>query len=175
MKNKIIFIIVCLVIFSPVFKVSAVGGKYLVKFHTGYVPDVYKYNLDVIKEDRGIYSTDNLELLKPVEQYIEYISENSEVHMIEGDEPINSFALQNDVDSEYEQLQMMKVDAGWKLEAYGNGVRVAVIDSGCFEHEDLKNNLLEGKNYLTGSMDVVDNKGHGTHVAAYPIRQKSFL
>ena len=33
------------------------------------------------------------------------------------------------------------------------------------EHEDLKNNLLEGKNYLTGTTDVTDNNGHGTHVS----------
>ncbi|MCD8215378.1 MAG: S8 family serine peptidase [Clostridiales bacterium] len=55
-------------------------------------------------------------------------------------------------------------EGAWNLEFYGEGIRVGVIDSGCYEHDDIKNNLQEGYNYFEENTDVVDNIGHGTHV-----------
>lgn len=167
MKNKTKFIVICMIIMlCPMFRVHADSGGYLIKFQEGYHPNIYEYNLKEVNADRGIYSADNLEDLKPVEKYIEYTSKNNKVTLIEGEETISPFSLPEDeLYSEQWQLQLINADAGWKLETYGNDIKVAVIDSGCFEHEDLKNNLLEGKNYLTGTTDVTDNNGHGTHVS----------
>ena len=47
----------------------------------------------------------------------------------------------------------------------GQGVRVAVIDSGVNPHDDLADNLHEGYNYLDQTTDVTDNIGHGTFVS----------
>ncbi len=165
--NKTKFIVICMIIMlCPMFRVHADSGGYLIKFQEGYHPNIYEYNLKEVNADRGIYSADDLEDLKPIEDYIEYTSKNSEVTLIEGEETISPFSLPEDeLYSEQWQLQLINADAGWKLETYGNDIKVAVIDSGCFEHEDLKNNLLEGKNYLTGTTDVTDNNGHGTHVS----------
>lgn len=167
MKNKTKFIVICMIIMlCPMFKVHADSGGYLIKFQEGYHPNIYEYNLKEVNADRGIYSANNLGDLKPIEDYIEYTSQNSRVTLIEGEETISPFSLPEDeLYSEQWQLQLINADAGWKLETYGNDIKVAVIDSGCFEHEDLKNNLLEGKNYLTGTTDVTDNNGHGTHVS----------
>ncbi len=167
MKNKTKFILICMIIMlCPMFRVHADSGGYLIKFQEGFHPNIYEYNLKEVNADRGIYSVDNLEDLKPIEDYIEYISQNSMVTLIEGEETISPFSLPEDkLYSEQWQLQLINADAGWKLETYGNDIKVAVIDSGCFEHEDLKNNLLEGKNYLNGTTDVTDNNGHGTHVS----------
>lgn len=48
----------------------------------------------------------------------------------------------------------------------GAGVTVAVIDTGCdLDHEDIKNNIIEGYNFIESGKDPIDRNGHGTHVA----------
>ena len=65
---------------------------------------------------------------------------------------------------------------GWELNKFnipqkwthsqGENIRVAVIDTGCdLNHKDLKNNLLEGKNFVEPNTDPTDRNGHGSHVA----------
>ncbi len=48
----------------------------------------------------------------------------------------------------------------------GKGVRVGVIDSGCYNgHADFEGaNISEGYNYVAGNTDVTDTSGHGTSV-----------
>lgn len=164
--NKWLALLFCMIAFCPALCVNAEDSSYLIKFQKGYVPDLIEYQLEEINLKRGIYSTKDIELLKPVEKYIEYISPNTKVSLIKGKETITSFSLPEDeLYPEQWQLQQINANAGWELETYGNDIKVAVIDSGCYEHEDLKNNLLEGKNYITGTTDVTDNIGHGTHVS----------
>jgi subtilisin family serine protease len=66
---------------------------------------------------------------------------------------------------------------GWELEKFdipkvwrkskGNGVVVAVIDTGCdLTHQDLLPNLLPGKNFVDPKKPPEDNAGHGTHVSS---------
>lgn len=48
----------------------------------------------------------------------------------------------------------------------GDGVTVAVIDTGCdLDHPDIKNNLINGINILNKKHDPIDDNGHGTHVS----------
>lgn len=72
-------------------------------------------------------------------------------------------------------LQEAKQAAGWQLSKFnlqdkwkisqGEGVKIAVIDTGCdLSHQDLKNNLLQGKNFINKNKDPIDDNGHGTHV-----------
>ena len=51
------------------------------------------------------------------------------------------------------------------LEYNGTGVRVAVIDTGIFNHPDL--NLVMNKSFVSGEnpLNDIDDYGHGTHVA----------
>lgn len=80
-----------------------------------------------------------------------------------------------------EDLDSMTVQSsqtlGWELEKFniphlwsksqGYGVVVAVIDTGCdFNHEDLRDNMLQGKNFVNPSEPPMDRAGHGTHVAS---------
>ena len=73
-------------------------------------------------------------------------------------------------------IQEVKQAAGWEITAFnledkwklsqGETVKVAVIDTGCdLNHEDLKNNLLQGKNFIQKNKDPIDYNSHGTHVA----------
>ncbi len=48
---------------------------------------------------------------------------------------------------------------------FGEGIKIAVIDSGCNSHLELPNNLLSGYNMIDKNTDVTDNIGHGTKVA----------
>lgn len=73
-------------------------------------------------------------------------------------------------------LQEAKQVAGWNITAFdlpstwalsqGEGVKVAVIDTGCdLDHPDLIENLLPGKNMINPKASPADDNGHGTHVS----------
>lgn len=48
----------------------------------------------------------------------------------------------------------------------GKNVTVGVIDTGCdLNHNDIKNNIVTGKNFIDKKKDPFDDNGHGTHVA----------
>jgi subtilisin len=48
----------------------------------------------------------------------------------------------------------------------GNGIKVAVIDTGInYLHEDLRLNYAGGYDYVNGDTDPMDDNGHGTHCA----------
>jgi len=64
------------------------------------------------------------------------------------------------------EIEKFKINDKWNR-SQGEGVRVAVIDTGCdLYHEDIKNNLLQGKNFVEHGKDPVDLNGHGTHVSS---------
>lgn len=53
----------------------------------------------------------------------------------------------------------------WK-HSTGQDVVVGVIDTGCdYNHPDIKNNILEGKNFIYHNNDPMDDNGHGSHVS----------
>ena len=70
-------------------------------------------------------------------------------------------------------LQRINASRAWALAASASGfngqfstVRVGIVDSGVdFEHPDLKERLLEGKNFVTPGEEPTDDCGHGTDVA----------
>ena len=95
-KRTRFIVIFIIIILCPVLKVYANNNGYLVRFQNGYYPNVYEYNLKEVNADRGIYSTNNLEDLKPIEDYIEYTSQNNKVSLIEGKENISTFSLPRD-------------------------------------------------------------------------------
>ncbi|WP_255298255.1 S8 family peptidase [Brevibacillus dissolubilis] len=68
-----------------------------------------------------------------------------------------------------EGVKMIKAPEIWEEGHKGNGVVVAVIDTGCqTDHPDLKGRIVGGKNFSNagnGPDDYSDRIGHGTHVA----------
>lgn len=62
------------------------------------------------------------------------------------------------------EIKKFDIEKQWK-HSKGEGVVVAVIDTGCdFNHPDLKNNIIQGKNFVELNQDPMDRNGHGTHV-----------
>ena len=61
-------------------------------------------------------------------------------------------------------LDMIGAEAAYELDAVGQGVRVAVIDSGANPHPDLEGRLETGWNYLRQNNSSGDSNGHGTGV-----------
>ncbi|MFK7930241.1 MAG: S8 family peptidase [Myxococcota bacterium] len=63
-------------------------------------------------------------------------------------------------------LRAMGAPAGWSRSPQGEGVVVAVIDTGVTQVEDLKQTqILEGASFVTDVDSAADDQGHGTHVA----------
>ena len=51
-----------------------------------------------------------------------------------------------------------------KPELTGKGIGVAVLDTGCFPHEDLKNRIAVFRDMVGRRQSPYDDNGHGTHV-----------
>lgn len=63
-------------------------------------------------------------------------------------------------------LRAMGAPAAWAMGATGEGVIVAVVDTGVSKVEDLGGTkLLEGASFVPGAKTAADDQGHGTHVA----------
>lgn len=62
-------------------------------------------------------------------------------------------------------IKTLRVYEVWK-ESRGEGVNVAILDTGVASHNDLNPNIKGGINFTTSnSKDYEDRVGHGTHVA----------
>ena len=63
------------------------------------------------------------------------------------------------------EIKKFNIEKEWTL-SRGEGVKIAVIDTGCdLNHPDIKNNLLQGINFVDINKDPQDDNGHGSHVS----------
>lgn len=64
------------------------------------------------------------------------------------------------------EIRQFNIPTYW-TQTRGEEVKIAVIDTGVdFNHEDLKNNILQGYNFVDEGKEPMDVAGHGTHVAS---------
>lgn len=89
----------------------------------------------------------------------------------------------------YKRIECLSVQdamqkAGWNITAFdlpnawnltqGEGVVIAVLDTGCdLDHPDLKDNLLEGKNFIEEGKPPLDDNSHGTHVTGILVAENN--
>src|SRR3954468_2669962 len=65
-------------------------------------------------------------------------------------------------------VKMVQAPEMWEKSTKGEGVVVAILDTGIDkEHPDLKENIIGGRNFTNegGTDNWNDGNGHGTHVA----------
>ena len=48
---------------------------------------------------------------------------------------------------------------------YGNGMSVAILDSGIYPHVDFGNRIVSFRDFVNHSREVYDDNGHGSHIA----------
>ncbi len=58
----------------------------------------------------------------------------------------------------------IKLQAAHKKGIFGEGISVAILDTGIHPHPDFKNRLIAFKDFLHGRIEPYDDCGHGTHV-----------
>jgi major intracellular serine protease len=64
------------------------------------------------------------------------------------------------------EINDFNIPQAWK-NSQGEGVVCAVLDTGCdLNHDDLQENLLDGKNFIDYNTSPNDKNGHGTHVSS---------
>lgn len=82
---------------------------------------------------------------------------------------ITSVNVRDPLYNEQYNLNIAKVPEVWSSGAAGQGITIAIVDTGVdLNHPDLKNKLVPGYNALLDSTAISttqDDNGHGTHVA----------
>lgn len=62
------------------------------------------------------------------------------------------------------EIQKFNIQNLWN-KSKGSNVVIGVLDTGCdFNHEDIKDNIMQGVNIIDPKKDPMDDNGHGTHV-----------
>lgn len=84
--------------------------------------------------------------------------------------PFEIKAVQQQADEIPPGVQMIGAPSLWEKGHRGQGVVVAILDTGCqTDHPDLQGRIIDGRNFTAdynGNMNnYSDNNGHGTHVA----------
>ena len=61
--------------------------------------------------------------------------------------------------------RMIGCDEAYKRKIYGNGVGIAVLDSGVARHIDLQGRVKVFRDYVRGRKQPYDDNSHGTHIS----------
>ncbi len=115
--------------------------------------------LDEISSEQGLYKADDLYVISELGSMVEYYEPDCKATL---------YAASNDPYAAKQwSLNSLEINSAWNKGYEGEGVRVAIIDSGVNSlHEDFEGAVFDkGKNMIDGSHDVRDEMGHGTFVA----------
>ena len=129
----------------------------------------YAEGLTCISESSGLYRAETQEQLDAIpDTALDYCEPDFKLSMLE-DTAVNDTLYVNGAQW---NLENMKVPAAWAKGQFGDGVTVAVIDSGLYgaadgeSHEDIDPaKVVSPYNAISGGTNVSDDHGHGTFVA----------
>ena len=157
MKKKILMQIILLITINCGISLTAnAEQEYIVKLKN----TLYACNINATVSDKyNFVVTDSAE-------EIQYYIDNEMAEYIEPNYNVELFSAPNDIYYKNQKyLNLINSTKAWDIETYGNDVRIAVIDSGCYRHKDILNNLCEGYDYIGHSSNTYDAIGHGTHIS----------
>lgn len=129
----------------------------------------YAEGLTCISESSGLYRAETQEQLDAIpDTALDYCEPDFNLSMLE-DTSVNDTLYVNGAQW---NLENMNVPAAWAKGQFGDGVTVAVIDSGLYgaadgeSHEDIDPaKVVSPYNAISGGTNVSDDHGHGTFVA----------
>ncbi len=141
-----------------------IEGAYTRKYLFGVREDA-----PIPEEGSGIsYLMDQVYMADLIEDIYASFSQD-EILYIEENATVEFFEESNDLyySKQKQYLENVHADSLWERNVTGEGVTVAVIDSGLFSgHEDFdRTHILPGYNYVNQDEDTRDSAGHGTQVA----------
>lgn len=61
-------------------------------------------------------------------------------------------------------IKLIRGEAAYRQRITGEGVHVAVLDTGAFPHLAIKSRIVEFKDYQHQKTELYDDNGHGTHI-----------
>lgn len=79
-------------------------------------------------------------------------------------EPVREVPPKDPFRDEQWALDALQAEKSWQS-SDGQGVVVAIVDSGVSRHEDLQGSFVPGRDFVHDSNERSDGNGHGTHVA----------
>lgn len=62
-------------------------------------------------------------------------------------------------------VNITKEGLGSSLPLTGQGINIAIIDTGIYPHQDLDGRIIAFKDFVNNKVDAYDDNGHGTHCA----------
>ena len=151
----------------------SVGTQVVVRLAEGMSPDIVagKIKAQVIRRGPLNYATLLLPETINQEQALERLRQEQGVLGAEENQRrhTSSLVISDSLYPRQWSFSATGVPEAWATGAAGQGVTIAIVDTGVeLMHPDLKNNLVPGYNALTNSTTPganQDNNGHGTHVA----------
>ena len=143
----------------------APADGYIVKL----LDESFADGLTCISADDGLYRAENREQLEEIpDEALGYCEPDYKLSMLE-ETSVNDTLYVNGAQW---NLENMNVPAAWAKGQFGDGVTVAVIDSGLYgaadgeSHEDIDpSKVVSPYNAISGGTNVSDDHGHGTFVA----------
>lgn len=118
-----------------------------------------------LAENLGVGRTIRIRTKKSPEEVQAKLEAMSEVEWVEPVSEVRNSGTPNDPYWQYQwHMQNLNVDKAWEV-TQGEGVIVAVVDTGVSANEDGFFKLLKGKDFVDNDDDPADENGHGSHVA----------
>jgi subtilisin family serine protease len=116
-------------------------------------------------ERLGLGRTIHIRTNKPKEEVMAKLEAHEGVEWVEAVTTVESAGMPNDPYFEHQwHMKELNVTEAWKI-TQGEGVVVAVVDTGVSANKDGYHKLLKGYDFIDMDSDASDENGHGSHVA----------
>lgn len=119
----------------------------------------------ILSVSLGLERTIRFESGLPQQEVLDRLLQHPDVEWVEPVHPVEAAEVPSDPYFRYQwNMAQLQIDKAWEL-SRGNGVVVAVLDTGVSEGPDGFTHVLNGKDFVDDDDVAADFNGHGTHIA----------